>query len=90
MSFFDLIVHFANFLAPALAVGCLLALMAPVLERKWPQARPLRVQAAINCIVAVAVLVFGLWYFGRDGKMATYSAMVIASASSQWLQMLRR
>jgi hypothetical protein len=39
--------------------------------------------------VSGAVLALGLWYYGRDGKMATYSAMVLAAASSQWLQMLR-
>ena len=90
MSLIDLLVHFANFLAPALAVGCLLALLAPALEGKWPQARMLRAQAAINCVVSILVLGFGLWYFGRDGKMASYTAMVLAAASSQWLQMLRR
>lgn len=90
MSLIDLLVHFANFLAPALAVGVLLAVIAPVLDGKWRDARAVRVHAAINCIVTVTALSFGLWYFGRDGKMATYSAMVIAAASSQWLQMLRR
>lgn len=90
MSLIDLLVHFANFLAPAMAVGCILAFSAPVFERKWPQARILRAQAAINCIVATVTLGVGLWYFGRDGKMATYSAMVLATASAQWLQMLRR
>jgi hypothetical protein len=27
----------------------------------------------------------GLWYFGHDGKMATYIGMVLLCASSQWL-----
>ena len=31
------------------------------------------------------VLVAGLVFFGRDGKMATYAALVLAIASSQWL-----
>jgi hypothetical protein len=33
----------------------------------------------------VAVLASGLWWFGRDGKMATYTALVIAVATCQWL-----
>jgi len=89
MSIFDLLVHVFNFIAPAMAVGCLLALTAPVLNKRWPAARTLASQAAINCVVSGAVLALGLWYYGRDGKMATYSAMVLAAASSQWLQMLR-
>jgi hypothetical protein len=30
------------------------------------------------------VLLGGLWFFGHDGKMATYAALVLACASSQW------
>jgi hypothetical protein len=41
--------------------------------------------AAINFIVGVAVLSAGLMIFGRDGKMATYVALVLACATSQWL-----
>jgi hypothetical protein len=40
---------------------------------------------AINSIAGVAVLVAGLWYFGVDGKMATYAALVVAIAGCQWL-----
>jgi hypothetical protein len=27
----------------------------------------------------------GLWFFGHDGKMASYGAMVLACATSQWV-----
>jgi hypothetical protein len=27
----------------------------------------------------------GLWYFGVDGKMATYAALVVVVAPCQWL-----
>lgn len=30
-------------------------------------------------------LLAGLAYFGNDGKMATYAALVVACASSQWV-----
>ena len=33
----------------------------------------------------MAALAAGLWYFGVDGKMATYAALVVAIASCQWL-----
>jgi len=30
-------------------------------------------------------LACGLWFFGNDGKMATYAAMVMLVASCQWV-----
>ena len=35
-------------------------------------------------ILMVPALGLGLWLFGRDGKMASYGAMVVACASTQW------
>ena len=34
--------------------------------------------------VGVAVLVAGLVVLGRDGKMLTYAALVLACATCQW------
>jgi hypothetical protein len=39
----------------------------------------------VNLLVGSAVLLCGLWWFGRDGKMQTYAALALAVASSQWL-----
>jgi hypothetical protein len=33
----------------------------------------------------LVVLAAGLWWFGHDGKMATYAALAVAVATSQWL-----
>jgi hypothetical protein len=33
------------------------------------------------------VLLAGLWFFGRDGKMLTYAALVVASATVQWVML---
>jgi hypothetical protein len=52
----------------------------PVVHAYWTQ-------AAINFIVCLAVSSIGLWLFGQDGKMATYLAMVLASATVQWVVM---
>jgi len=38
----------------------------------------------INAMAGVFVLAAGLWAFGRDGKMATYAAMVLACALGLW------
>lgn len=80
----DLINHFLNFLAPALVVGSLLALVAPFFSKKWRSAHAVIVQAAINSVAGMLALGLGLWYFGHDAKMATYGAMVVAGASVQW------
>jgi hypothetical protein len=39
-----------------------------------------------NSVCGLCALVAGLWFFGNDGKMASYLALVLASAASQfWL-----
>lgn len=81
----DLLYHLTGFAAPALFLALLLPLLAPVFVPNRPPARSLWAQVAINLIVGLAVLAAGLWWFGRDGKMATYAALAVAVASSQWL-----
>jgi hypothetical protein len=83
MGLLDQLNHLMNFLAPAMAVGTLLALVTPLFYGKRPLAPGLLMQAAINSIAGCAVLAIGLWYFERDGKMATYGAMLLACVISQ-------
>ncbi len=80
---FDLLNHLLNFVAPALFVGILLALLAPVFIQNRPVALSLSTQAAINSGAGAIALAAGLWFFGRDGKMASYGAMLLACAFSQ-------
>ncbi len=89
MDFSELLLHVLNFLAPALWVALLVPLAARIFMKKQAVATAWYAQAAINFIVCLALLGLGLWYFGRDGMMLTYTAMVLGCASSQWL-MLRR
>ncbi|ABD69016.1 hypothetical protein Rfer_1282 [Rhodoferax ferrireducens T118] len=77
--------HLSNFMAPALWLAVLMTLAARFFMKKRPQALSLYAQVAINFIVSAAVLALGLWLWGDDGKMATYSAMALFCASSQWL-----
>ncbi|HET7834596.1 hypothetical protein QTI17_24360 [Variovorax sp. J31P179] len=81
----DLFNHLINFVAPAFAVGFFSALLGRLTMRKAAGTPSWWLQGAINFIVGVAVLAGGLVYFGRDGKMATYAALVLACATSQWL-----
>jgi hypothetical protein len=85
----DLLNHLLNFAVPALFVGLLLALLAPLFYKKVAVAHGLRAQVAINFVAGLVALVGGLVFFGRDGKMASYAAMVLACAVSQWWAMRR-
>nr|WP_315496561.1 hypothetical protein [uncultured Rhodoferax sp.] len=85
----DLLNHLLNFVAPALALGAVLAYLAPVFIKNKALARTRTAQAAINCVVGALALLAGLVFFGRDGKMLSYAALVLATASSQWWAMRR-
>lgn len=84
----DALIHLLNFTAPALALALSLPLLARFLnrfsDRKRAASLNLLAQAAINFVAGVAVLAAGLWFFGRDGKMATYAALMLVLASTQW------
>jgi len=75
-----LIWHFGGFVVPALLVAVLL----------WPAIafrRPSRGRwAPLGWLVlaGVMVLLAGLVWFGRDGRMATYAAMVVVQGSLVW------
>ena len=84
---FDLLNHLLNFLAPALWLALLVTLVARVFMKKVPSAPAMYVQLAINFVVCAGVLVLGLWFFGRDGKMTTYASMALLCATSQWVML---
>ncbi len=85
MAFFDFVFHALNFAAPAAVVALLMVLAGRILEKKVAKTPVWQAQAAINFIVCMTVLLLGLWFFGHDGKMATYAVLVLACACSQWL-----
>lgn len=85
MGFLDLAIHLLNFLAPALAVAVVVAIAA-----RWivPHRAPdlgMGAQVAINFVAGSVTLGLGLWLLGRDGKMASYAALLVVVATSQWL-----
>lgn len=85
VDFFALLGHLFNFAAPALFLALLLALGGRFVGPKGASALAWYAQAAINSVVGCAVLLAGLWWLGRDGRMLTYAALVLACASCQWL-----
>ena len=89
MGLVDFLVHLLNFAAPALFVALAMVLLARILVRKQALALVWHTQVAINFVVCLVLLLAGLWHFGHDGTIASYTAMVLACATSQWW-MLRK
>ncbi|MEO6015747.1 MAG: hypothetical protein ABIP46_00715 [Polaromonas sp.] len=89
MTAYLLLDHLLNFIAPALVVALLLVLGARVFpgffKSKKPLAQGLWAQTAIVFIANVGILAAGLVFFGHDGKVLTYAALVLGAALCQWL-----
>ena len=85
MDVLDLLQHTLGFVAPAFAVALLVALAGRWLLPKDAERLGWWASLAINFIAGLVVLGAGLWYFGHDGKMATYAAVVVVVATTQWL-----
>jgi hypothetical protein len=87
MTLLDILSHLLGFAAPALVIALLLPLAARLLRKKSASAVSWRVQIVVNFVIGLAVLAGSLWWWGRDGKMLAYTALVLAVASSQWVLM---
>ena len=85
MGLLDTLNHLLNFCAPAFALAVLLPVFARLSGIGKATGTAFVVQFAVNFTACLLVLLGGLWTFGRDGKMATYAAMVLVSATTQWL-----
>jgi hypothetical protein len=75
--------HLAGFIAPALAVALVLW-GVPRLRRAGRAASGARLEAFMLLVAGVGVLLAGLVFFGRDGKMATYAALVLVQGTLAW------
>ena len=85
MTFFALLGHLLNFFDPALVMALLLWGLLCVGHRstrggRWGPRNELLSLMALGAMVLLA----GLVYFGRDGKMLTYAALVLAQGSLAW------
>ncbi len=81
-NYFD---HFFNFIAPALWLALWLPLLARLLMKSGSGRLSLPMQMLSQLVLATTALAVGLWFFGHDGKMATYLGMTLLCASGQWL-----
>lgn len=80
----DALGHIANFFLPAVLLGLLAAAGAKLLWRRELAAVRWKRLATGACLVCAAVSLAGLVLTGRDGRMATYGAMVLACALALW------
>ena len=83
MTLVQLLFHLGNFLLPALAM----ALFMPLAGR-WVMGRSQLAwsrRLLVHCVLGVAVLVMGLIVLGEDGRMLTYLALVVLSATLEWV-----
>ena len=85
MGFATALNHLLNFAAPALGLAVCMAVLNLMVGRKRPKVVSIYAQLAINFVVGLTLLAGGLWYFGRDGMMATYAVLVAGVATSQWV-----
>ena len=89
MTAYLLLDHLLNFMAPAFFVALGLVLLARLaglfFKSKRPSPRSLWAHTAIIFIANVGVLAAGLVFFGNDGKMPTYAALVLCAALCQWV-----
>ena len=85
MGLLDLLDHLLGFAAPALVVALVVTLGARLVLPPPAGGPGWWARFAINCAAGLAALAAGLWYFGRDGKMASYGLLVLAVAAAQWL-----
>jgi hypothetical protein len=85
MNSVDQTFHLLNFVAPALTLALLLPLAARFLMKRSGYTLSFWVQVVVHGVVGIGVLFVGLWVGGRDGKMASYAALVLVSATVQWL-----
>jgi hypothetical protein len=75
--------HLMNFCAPALGIGGFAALLSRLIWRGELRRGVVALWAWAGAAAAVASIA-GLVVFERDAKMATYAAMVVASAAAIW------
>lgn len=85
MSSLQLLDSLLNFVAPAFFVSVVLALATRLLMKGKVGTAGLWVQAGINFLAGVAVLAAGIVFYGRDGMMWTYAALVVVCGTGQWL-----
>ena len=85
MPLIDALIHAVNFAAPAAFLAVLMPLLAKLMMPRRSTMLAGWSQVLISFAVCLALLLLGLVFFGRDGKMATYALLVLGAATTQWM-----
>ena len=80
----DALWHLTNLFAPALSLGLMSALLAKLIWRRALAGQRWQRLSIWAMCAATAASLSWLLFFGRDGKMVGYAAMVLACALSLW------
>ena len=80
----DALWHLLNLFAPAVGVGLLASGATKLMWRRQLAGVSVWRLAAWSCAAGALVVVAGLVILGRDGRMATYGAMVFGCALALW------
>jgi hypothetical protein len=81
----SLIVHLVNFLAPAIFMSAWSWLISGLFWRHKPAMFKPWQRFVLNSLAGFAVLFGGLVLGGQDGKMLTYTLLVLVCATLQWV-----
>ncbi len=84
MNALDGVLHGLHFVAPAALVAFWVAWVG-LWQVRNVSLRNVARQTVLLFFVNATVLLLGLVWFGRDGKMATYAVMILVCASCQLL-----
>jgi hypothetical protein len=84
MTFFAFFGHVAGLVAPAAVLAVLLWMLVRLRRGLRLAGRGAGLELGLLTVAGVAVLLAGLVYFGRDGKMATYAGLVIVQGTLAW------
>ena len=84
MDLVDGLWHLLNFYAAAVGIGFIASSASKLLWRRDLQATSWWRLWLWSSGTAAVMAIAGMVFFGRDGKMATYGAMLSACALSQW------
>ncbi|MBP6903215.1 MAG: hypothetical protein KBC73_24210 [Burkholderiaceae bacterium] len=85
----DAVWHLLNLFAPAVGLGVIAATLTKLLWRRPLAGVAWRRLAGWASAASALALLAGLVLSGRDGKMLTYAAMVLACAGALWWAGLR-
>jgi len=80
----DALWHLLNLFGPAIGLGVIAPSLAKLLWRRELAGVPWQALALWVAGVGAAVQLAGLLLLGRDGRMATYAALVLACTAVLW------